>query len=89
MQQTVVDTPARRIAWVDDEHPAEWFYERLPARVKPFHLHLIGANWSVDKKHKWRGYGFSEIISKDGEIVASAKSLRGSEIIYADLPTAK
>src|SRR3954447_13275388 len=50
------------IAWVDDEHPAEWFFEKLPARVKPFKLHVIGANWSVDKKQKWRGYGFSEII---------------------------
>jgi predicted amidohydrolase len=77
------------IAWVDDEHPAEWFFEKLPERVKPFKLHVIGANWSVDKKQKWRGYGFSEIISNQGEVLASAKSLYGSEIIYADLPTAK
>jgi hypothetical protein len=48
----------------------------------------VGANWSVDKKQKWRGYGFSEIISNEGKVVASAKSLYGSEIIYADLPTA-
>jgi predicted amidohydrolase len=77
------------IAWVDDEHPAEWFFEKLPERVKPFKLHVVGANWSVDEKQKWRGYGFSEIISNEGRIVASAKSLCGSEIIYADLPTAK
>jgi predicted amidohydrolase len=77
------------IAWVDDEHPAEWFYESLPARVKPFHLHVIGANWSVDQKQKWRGYGFSEIISNEGKILASARSVRGSEIIYAELPTSK
>jgi predicted amidohydrolase len=76
------------IAWVDDEHPAEWFFKRLPERVKPFKHHVIGANWSVDKKQKWRGYGFSEIISSEGKVVASAKSLYGSEIIYADLPTA-
>jgi predicted amidohydrolase len=76
------------IAWVDDEHPAEWFFHRLPARVKPFHFHVIGANWSVDERQKWRGYGFSEIISRDGVIVASAKSLYGSEIVYAELPTA-
>ncbi len=74
------------IAWVDTEYPAEWFFESLPARVKPFKLHVIGANWSVDKKQNWRGYGFSEIISNQGEIIASAKSLYGSEIVYADLP---
>jgi len=76
------------IAWVDGEHPAEWFFHRLPERAKPFRVHVIGANWSVDAKQKWRGYGFSEIISKDGEIMASAKSLYGSEIIYAELPMA-
>lgn len=76
------------IAWVDEEHPADWFLHRLPARVKPFKLHLIGANWSVDEKQTWRGYGFSEIISNEGKIVASAKSLYGDEIVYAELPTA-
>ena len=77
------------IAWVDSEHPAEWMFHRLPERVKPFKHHLVGANWSVDKKQSWRGYGFSVIISAEGKVVASAKSLHGSEIIYADLPTAK
>ena len=77
------------IAWVDTEHPAEWFFENLPARVKPFKLHVIGANWSVDQKQNWRGYGFSEIISNRGEVVSSAKSLLGSEIVYADLSIAK
>jgi predicted amidohydrolase len=76
------------IAWVDDEHPAEWFFYRLPERVKPFKLHLIGANWSVDKKQSWRGYGFSVIISNEGKVVASAKTLYGSEIVYTELPTA-
>jgi predicted amidohydrolase len=76
------------IAWVDGEHPAEWFFHRLPERVKPFRHHVIGANWSVDEHQKWRGYGFSEIISSEGKIVASAKSLYGSEIVYADLLTA-
>lgn len=77
------------IAWVDTEHPAEWFLHKLPARVKPFKLHLIGANWSVDEKQDWRGYGFSEIISNEGKVVAAAKSLYGSEIVYAELPMAK
>ena len=77
------------IAWVDTEHPAEWFLHKLPARVKPFKLHLIGANWSVDEKQDWRGYGFSEIISNEGKVVAAAKSLYGSEIVYAELPTAR
>lgn len=77
------------IAWVDTEHPAEWFLHKLPERVKPFKVHLIGANWSVDEKQEWRGYGFSEIISNEGKVVAAAKSLYGSEIVYAELPTAK
>jgi predicted amidohydrolase len=74
------------IAWVDTEHPADWFFHKLPARVKPFKHHLIGANWSVDKPQSWRGYGFSTIIDKDGKVVSTAKSLYGSEIVYADLP---
>ena len=77
------------IAWVDREHPADWFFHRLPERVKPFGHHVIGANWSVDKAQEWRGYGFSVIISNEGKVVASATSLYGSEIVYADLPVAK
>jgi predicted amidohydrolase len=77
------------IAWVDTEHPADWMFHRLPARVKPFKHHVIGANWSVDRTQEWRGYGFSVIISNDGKVAASAKSLYGSEIVYAELPTAK
>lgn len=77
------------IAWVDYEHPAEWMFHRLPERVRPFGHHLVGANWSVDKKPDWRGYGFSVIVSNEGKVVASAKTLYGPEIVYADLPTGK
>lgn len=77
------------IAWVDKEHPADWFFHQLPQRVKPFKMHVIGANWSVDNPQTWRGYGFSTVISNEGKVVASAKSLYGSEIIYAELPTAE
>ena len=73
---------------MDDEHPAEWFFHRLPERVKPFNHYVIGANWSVDQKQPWRGYGFSTIISPDGKVVASAKSLHGSEIVYSTIKTA-
>ncbi|AWM40892.1 hypothetical protein GobsT_05430 [Gemmata obscuriglobus] len=64
-------------------------WEKLPARVKPFKHHLVGANWSVNKKPDWRGYGFSVIVSNEGKVVSGAKRLYGSEIVYADLPTAK
>src|SRR4051812_25691801 len=77
------------IAWVEGEHPAEWFWHRLPERIKPFGHHVIGANWSVDRPQAWRGYGFSTIFLANGEVAATAKSLHGSEIIYADLPCAK
>jgi predicted amidohydrolase len=76
------------IAWVDEEHPAEWFCHNLPARVARFRHYLIGANWSVDRKQRWRGYGFSSIIAPNGTIRAMAKSLYGSEIIFAEIETA-
>jgi len=76
------------IAWVDTEHPADWFWHRLPARTGPFKHYVIGANWSVDKKQQWYGYGFSTILAPDGKVIASAKSLYGSEIVYATLKTA-
>jgi predicted amidohydrolase len=76
------------IAWVDGAHPAEWFWHTLPQRVAPFGHYVIGANWSVDKPQTWTGYGFSTIIAPGGKVIASAKSLRGSEIVYATLPTA-
>ncbi len=49
----------------------------------------IGANWSVDDKQPWFGYGFSTILSPDGKVLATAKSIHGSEIIYATIPTAE
>ena len=51
--------------------------------------YLIGANWSVDKAQRWRGYGFSTIIGPDGAILATAKGLYGSEIIFAEIEVAK
>jgi predicted amidohydrolase len=77
------------IAWVDEEHPAEWFWHRLPERVGKFGHYVIGANWSVDRKQAWRGYGFSTIYSPKGEVLATARSLYGSEIVYAEIPTGK
>lgn len=76
------------IAWVDTNHPADWFWHRLPERVQPFKHYLIGANWSVDQRQNWFGYGFSTIIGPDGKVIASAKSLYGSEILYATIKTA-
>jgi len=75
------------IAWVDDEHPAEWFYHRLPQRLAQFKHYLVGANWSVDAKQSWRGYGFSPILGPSGEVISVAKSLYVSEIVYAELKT--
>lgn len=76
------------IAWVDGTHPAEWFWHTLPKRVAPFKHHVIGANWSLDAPppERWYGYGFSTIIAAGGEVVASAKSLYGEEIVITDLP---
>jgi len=76
------------IAWVDSDHPADWFWHRLPQRVAKFNHYLIGANWSVDQKQNWFGYGFSVVIDPKGKVIASAKSLYGSEIVYAEIDTA-
>jgi predicted amidohydrolase len=76
------------IAWVDESHPADWFWHRLPRRVAPFKHYVIGANWSVDKREPWFGYGFSTILGPDGAVIATAKSLYGPEIVYATIPTA-
>ena len=76
------------IAWVDKTHPAEWFWHKLPARTSKFKHYVIGANWSVDHPENWYGYGFSIILSPEGKVLASAKSLYGSEIVYATIKTA-
>jgi predicted amidohydrolase len=82
------------IAWVDNEHPAEWFYHRLPEKVGQFRHYVIGANWSIDPPDgigpgpDWRGYGFSPIISPEGKLIATARSLYGNEIVYAEIDTA-
>ncbi len=76
------------IAWVNNEHPAQWFWHDLPRRAAANAVNIVGANWSVDKSHAWRGFGFSTILSSTGVVLASAHSLLGSEIVYARLPTA-
>jgi predicted amidohydrolase len=76
------------IAWVDESHPADWFWYKLPLRAAKYKHYIIGANWSVDEKQKWYGYGFSEILSPDGKILANSKRLYGSDIIYAVIKTA-
>jgi predicted amidohydrolase len=63
------------IAWVDEEYPADWFWHKLPLRVAKFNHYLIGANWSVDRQQRWRGYGFSTIIAPDGQIVVDVSRL--------------
>ena len=78
------------VAWADSDYPAEWFYHGLPDKVRTqLHHHVVAANWSVDHPQKWRGFGFSEVISKEGKVLAAAKSVFGSEIVFADLPVAK
>jgi predicted amidohydrolase len=76
------------IAWVDENHPADWFWHRLPRRIAPFKHFVIGANWSVDKREKWFGYGFSTILGPDGAVIVTAKSLYVPEIVHATIPTA-
>jgi predicted amidohydrolase len=75
------------IAWVDANHPAEWFWHLLPRRIAAFDHYVIGANWSVDEPQPWFGYGFSTIYAPDGSILATSHSLFGADIVYATIKT--
>lgn len=76
------------IAWVSNSHPADWFWHKLPSRIKPFGHYVVGANWSVDQEQPWYGYGFSTIYGQNGEILATSHRLFGDEILYSELKTA-
>lgn len=75
-------------AWDWGYHPADWFWHEMPEKASEHHMHILVANWSADKEQKWRGYGFSEVIRADGQVLACAHSLYGSTIVYARLPVA-
>jgi predicted amidohydrolase len=76
------------IAWVQNSHPADWFWHILPDRLSAYSHYVIGANWSVDAPEPWYGYGFSTIYAPGGRILSTAHSLYGSTIVYADLKPA-
>jgi hypothetical protein len=57
-------------------------------RLKGFNHHVIGCNWSVDHYEDWDGYGYSTIYLSNGRVLATAKSIYGNEILYAELPVA-
>lgn len=65
-----------------------WFQIRFPRDyVKPYNFFLILANWSAGEDvEPWPGAGFSTIYGPDGSIISKAKDIKGSEIIYADIP---
>ncbi|GAA5478475.1 carbon-nitrogen hydrolase family protein [Haloferula helveola] len=75
-------------AWVDDEHPAPWFWHEMPKKAEKHGFHIVAANWSVREPRPWRGFGFSGVMLDTGQVAATAKSLIGSEVVFADLPTA-
>ena len=73
------------IAWVSHGADAEWFGEELPRRARAAGFHVVGANWSTDAPQPWHGAGFSSILSRDGEVLAQARTRTGTEIVVADL----
>ena len=77
------------IAWVDDEHPAEW-YLPPPAAARG----QVQAPPDRRELERRSAAAVARLRLLDdhlggGKVVATAKSLYGSEIVYADLPTAK
>ena len=83
-----VDHLLYAIAWVDEPH-STWFSKSLPGIAHKTNVNIIAANWSVNARPDWYGYGQSEIIARTGRILARAKNDLGNEILYADLPLAK
>jgi predicted amidohydrolase len=77
------------IAWVSIGDPDWWYDEELPDRVRKAGCHMIAANWSVDRAPEWHGYGYSQVISKDGSVLNRARTKTGDEIVYARLPGKK
>jgi predicted amidohydrolase len=64
-----------------------WFKERFPEKyVAPNQFAVVAANWSSDAGESWEGRGYSCVIGRDGSVLAMAKTVEGSEIIFADLP---
>jgi predicted amidohydrolase len=85
LKEKHVDHLLYAIAWVD-EPGSTWFSKSLPEIARKNNLNIIGANWSLPDLPGWHGYGQSEIIGRDGRVLARAKSDLGNEIVYADLP---
>jgi len=48
--------------------------------------HIIVANWSVQERSWWQGYGMSRIIARDVTVRARAVHDLGDEVLIADLP---
>ena len=53
------------IAWVSDEHPADWFWHKLPARAKQFNFWIIGLCQSTGAwiPHRQNGAGTDSAAS--------------------------
>jgi predicted amidohydrolase len=65
-----------------------WYRNIFPERyVMPNGFSIMVANWSADKNSPgWPGHGYSCVIDRQGRVLAMAKSQKGEEIVYADLP---
>jgi len=67
-----------------------WFEKVFPRRtVIPYGYHIVVANWSArSPDERWPGQGHSCVISREGKVLAAAKSLVGNEVVVADLEAA-
>ena len=65
-----------------------WFSHQFPRKaVIPHGFDIVVANWSgVTREHNWPGRGHSCVITREGKVLAMAKSVHGSEIVIAELP---
>lgn len=72
-------------AWVEEEHPAHFFWHELPGKARRNGFHILGANWSAPRAQRWRGYGFSTLIDRHGQVAATARSLYGEEVVVGEI----
>ncbi len=64
-----------------------WFHNVFPRDyVKPYGFSLVLANWSAEElAEPWPGAGYSSVYDGTGKVLAKAKGVKGSEIVYAEI----
>lgn len=60
-----------------------------PPFPSSFNSFLIPFSSIYVQPYDWYGYGCSTIISPEGQVLATSRTIYGSEVVFADLPVQK